>query len=539
MITRALGFARILILPLVCAVALAAAPTISGVYNAGSYVPVDLPNSGVAQGSIFIVKGSGLGPSVLQQVQSYPLPTTAGLAGTTAQVTVSGVTETCIMVYTSDAQIAAILPSATPVGTGTLSVSYQGGATSAPIVVVAANFGTFTLNEGGTGPAVITDTNYNPITFINPAQAGQTLILWGTGLGAATGDETMPPNQVDLGTGVQVFIENKPATILYGGRGSSPGLDQIDFVVPTDISGGCKTSVAVLVKGITGGLTSTAIAPPGQPTCADTYGALTADNLQKAIANGALSVGFVEASRIGANNDTFLGGFGNFTLNSLIRSFGGSIGPSIGSCIAYETYGISPLPTDPIQSTLLATGSDLVLTGPGGAKNIPASGTGEYLTTLATQPNEYLQPGAYTVANGSGGSNVGPFNWSLTLPAYVVPTNIPASVSRSQDLTVTWSGSSGYSVVSIFGISGVPVALPQISWVEFICNAAASAGTFTIPSVVLNLLPSNGYGSLTKKGVDIQIAGVTVDSFNVAGSPGLDAGLFSVFVSNGSVATVQ
>ena len=107
---------------------LAAAPALSGIYNAGSWLPSPLPNAGVAQGAIFTVTGSGLGPSTLQEAFSYPLPTTQGLGGTTIEATVGGVAETCIMIYTSATQAAAILPSATPLGTGTLKLSYQGGA---------------------------------------------------------------------------------------------------------------------------------------------------------------------------------------------------------------------------------------------------------------------------------------------------------------------------------------------------------------------------------------------------------------------------
>lgn len=103
-----------------------AAPSITGVTNAASTLPPGLPNSGVAQGAVFAVYGSGLGPSSLTQASSFPLPTTQGLAGTTVTVTVNGVTETCIMVYTVATQVAAILPSATPIGNGTLTVNYQG-----------------------------------------------------------------------------------------------------------------------------------------------------------------------------------------------------------------------------------------------------------------------------------------------------------------------------------------------------------------------------------------------------------------------------
>jgi uncharacterized protein (TIGR03437 family) len=154
---------RLAALAFACASTLAAAPAVTGVYNAAAWVPPDLPNSGIAQGSIFTVTGTGLGPATLQQAQTYPLPTTQGLAGTTIQVTVGGVTETCIMVYTVATQVAAILPSATPVGKGTLTLSYQGVTASIAIQVLAANFGTFTLNEGGTGPGVITDTSTIPL----------------------------------------------------------------------------------------------------------------------------------------------------------------------------------------------------------------------------------------------------------------------------------------------------------------------------------------------------------------------------------------
>src|SRR5579864_1119666 len=176
--------------------ALAGAASISGVYNAGSWVPPSLPNSGIARGAIFTVTGTGLGPAALQQVQSYPLPAT--LAGTGIQVHVGTTVENCIMIYTSATQVAAILPSATPLGNGTLTVSYQGATASLAIEVVAGDFGMFTLNEGGTGPAVVTDLSYNPITMVNPAHPGENLILWGTGLGAVSGDETQPPAAVNF-----------------------------------------------------------------------------------------------------------------------------------------------------------------------------------------------------------------------------------------------------------------------------------------------------------------------------------------------------
>ncbi len=520
---------------LACGASLAAAPSIARVYNGASWLPPALTNSGVAQGSIFTVTGTGLGPDVLQQAQAYPLPTTQGLGGTTVQVSVAGTVETCIMIYSVANQIAAIVPSATPVGTGTLTVSYQGGSSSTAIHVMAANFGTFTLNEGGSGPAVVTDTSYNPITMINAAHTGETLILWGTGLGPVSGDETVQPVEKDLKTGVQVFVGNQPASVLYGGRSSSPGLDQINFVVPSGAEG-CKTSIAVLVKGVTGNVTTTSIAPAGQTLCGDHDNILTTANLQKAISSGTLNVAGVQLAREGSGNDILEAGFGSYSLNTLIRSYGGYFGPSIGSCLAYEVIGTELVLKDPVVPTLLDAGSALTITGPMGIKTVSASSTGIYEETLATSPAQFLTPGAYTVTNGEGGGSVSSFDWTLTLPGLVTPTNIPTTVNRAQDLTLTWNGGAAYPVVSIIGYSGVSAGGGQASYVEFICNATGSAGQFTVPSVILNLLPGGGFATPTEAGMKFLIGGDASSDFTLAG---LDEGIFSALVTTGSIAKIQ
>jgi hypothetical protein len=94
-------------------------------------------------------------------------------------------------------------------------------------------------------------------------------------------------------------------------------------------------------------------------------------------------------------------------------------------------------------------------------------------------------------------------------------------------------------VVTIFGYSAVPVTSTEFSWVEFVCTASAPTGTFTVPSAILNLLPTNGYGAVGQPGVNIQVAGLAASHFTVAGSPGLDEGFFTAFIASGAVATVQ
>ena len=75
----------------------AAQPVIDadGVTNNASYLSSGLPNSGIAQGSIFAIFGGGLGPTSLQQATRFPLPTDLG--GTSVKVTVGTTTVNAII----------------------------------------------------------------------------------------------------------------------------------------------------------------------------------------------------------------------------------------------------------------------------------------------------------------------------------------------------------------------------------------------------------------------------------------------------------
>src|SRR3954451_3018930 len=87
---------------------LSAAPTVAalGTKNAASYSNPGFPNGSIAQGSIFVVFGSAMGPDPIQKVAQFPLPTT--LAGTSINVTVAGTTVACPMLYSFAGQLAAI-----------------------------------------------------------------------------------------------------------------------------------------------------------------------------------------------------------------------------------------------------------------------------------------------------------------------------------------------------------------------------------------------------------------------------------------------
>jgi hypothetical protein len=96
-----------------------AQPKIFRVENNYSYILPGMPNYGIAQGSIFDIFGSGLATAT-SELQSVPLPKT--LNGASVNVTVNSITTQPILYYVSDGQIAAVLPSATPAGTGQITV---------------------------------------------------------------------------------------------------------------------------------------------------------------------------------------------------------------------------------------------------------------------------------------------------------------------------------------------------------------------------------------------------------------------------------
>src|SRR5260370_2390573 len=121
--------------------------TMGSVVNAVSRIQSTSQSFGIAEGSLFAINGKGVGTGQFQQA-SFPLPTTDGLGGVTVQASVGGATVDCILVYVAPNEVGAILPSNTPIGTGTVTVNNNCVTASKPITVVAAAFGVFTQNYG-------------------------------------------------------------------------------------------------------------------------------------------------------------------------------------------------------------------------------------------------------------------------------------------------------------------------------------------------------------------------------------------------------
>lgn len=551
-------------------VTLLAQPAVNdgGILNAASYTNAKLPGGGIAQGSIFVVFGARMGQAALASAPSLPLST--NLAGTAVRVTSGGQTLDCPLVYVSAGQLAAILPSTTPVSaSATLTVTYN-GASSTPRTfrVVASSFGTFSLNQGGSGPGVI--TNYEsaasqPVnTALKPARPSQTLILYGTGLGPlpSGSDANAAPAVAINQANVELYVGGRRASVAYAGRAPGfVGLDQVNFVVPAGIEG-CSVPVGIKIGNTVSNYTSIAIAASGN-VCQDPLG-LSSAQLERIANGGTLKLGTIGMARADLEMTVpFLGtlsiktdtGTASFVeLNATTINSGAQLGTegvsSIGTCYVYSGSTGTLTPVDPIQPRGLNAGALINVNGPKGAKTlkpIPNS-IGNYSETLALggisipgvpgQPNSepYLEPGSYTFNNGGGGTDVGAFNTNFTLPQNITWTNKAAiaNVNRANGTTVTWTGGDPNSFVQIYGFSVSDTSNSAVAG-YFTCLERANVGTFTVPAAILLALPATPTGG--EAGVPLGTMGVGgVSALREFTAPGLDyAYVVSVSVAAKSV----
>lgn len=537
---------RILFLSLFAASGmLFAQPRITRLVNSASYIPPPLPGSGIAQGSIFVVFGSGLGPAQLVQASGYPIPDT--LSGVSIRVSGGGQEVNCPMVYVSAGQTAAILPSRTPPGNALARITVN-GQTSEPIAlnVVRNGIGLYTLNSAGIGPAVLTDANFGVITRTNAAVEGQPVIAWGTGVGAANVPDNESPPAFDPPVTVEVFVGGKLANVRYRGRAPGfAGLDQIVFDIPEGVRG-CNVSLVMRAGTNTSNFASIPVAGSSR-VCSDTNG-LGEEDLS-AIPAGGLRVGAVSLTRgvvrltlpvlgtLDTISDIGGGSFQRIDLNGIqrgaLQAGGPGGGVSIGNCTVYTFQGEGP-GADPIPVTGLDAGPSLTITGPGGNKTVPSQSLGQYFAQLGTGTSTgtplpgatsppYLAAGDYTIT-APGGRDVGAFTARVRIPAVFNWTNRDAieRINRGQELPISWSGGNP-SAEYIYILGASQRRNPNVG-AGFLCTAPASAGSFTVPAIVTSSLPpsENAQGVATGS---LTVANVPLPNSNRFTAQGLDVGL--------------
>jgi len=483
--------------------------TAGGVRNSASYAAPGLPNSGIAQGSIFSIFGNNLGPDAAEYGFNFPLPTLTPGGKVSVAVTVNGTTTQAIVLYSGKTQINAVLPSNTPAGSGTLTVTVNGQTSAAaPIEVTVGDFGIYTINSAGSGPGIVTYADYSLVSVNNAANPGEALILWGTGLGPVSGSEAdgaLPGDQPGLPA--EVYVGGMQASLLYRGRsGCCAGLDQIVFTVPSGVAG-CAVPIAVRTGDKVGNFSTMSVAATGR-ACTDTASGLTSADFLKFLSNPSFTTGYIGLSRTASSTGTTDSGTAAFQrLPASSFSPGLFNAVSLGGC----TVTSSAVP----GAAGLDAGPAIAISGPGGVRMLTPNamaGKGFYANAKLGDgtPGNFLDPGQYT-SSSPGGIDVSSFNARSTIPAPLVWTNQSAidTVNPSAGQSITWSGGDPGSYVAIDG--GSSNATPGAS---FHCQARVSDGSFTIPPAVLLSLPS-GAGSLS-------VGAATTTTFQ---TPGLDLGV--------------
>jgi uncharacterized protein (TIGR03437 family) len=479
-------------------------PTITGIQNNSSSIPAGFPNYGIPPSSLFKILGANLAAAGNANLQdsTQGLPLTLNQAS--LSVTVNGTTVHPAIYYATPTQIDAVLPAATPIGTGTLTVTNNGTASSpAQIQVVASAPGLTTYN----GSAVAQIANTAPIlTYTNSGAPGNVIILWGTGLGADPGDSdtTYTGTPHTINTPLQIYIGGvQVSNIAYVGASVYPGVDVIGLTIPAGAPSGCYVPVAVVAgSGASSVVSNIATLPimPNGGVCVDSLYGINGTQISQASGQSTVSSGIVfvvQSTSPDTKGGTQVTSEAAAIFESVTGSSyaGGSGDVSLNGCSLNQTV-VTTSGTIPTVTGLDA--GTITVTEPSGTQaalsSVPTV-TGDYFAQLAS--GAIPATGGTFTFTGSGGAQVGPFTATVSFPNPLLNwTNqsAAATVNRTQGLSVTWTGgaSGALSFVVISGSS----SNSSVSG-RYTCIAPTSAGQFTVPSYILLGLPAgNGTTSV-------------------------------------------
>jgi uncharacterized protein (TIGR03437 family) len=202
-----------------------------GVVNGANYLPITNP---VAPGEFLTLFGSGLGPASVAEA-ALPYPNT--LSG--VSVSINGTPAPVQLA--SSGQINCIVPYEISDPFAVVTVTYNGTTSNAVTLYTDTSApGVFTLDESGTGDAALLHADFSVVSAASPAQVGETLQLFLTGLGTvspAAQDGVADAVQATTDDTIDVFSDGPqalmPATVTFSGLAPGfAGLYQVNFVVP-------------------------------------------------------------------------------------------------------------------------------------------------------------------------------------------------------------------------------------------------------------------------------------------------------------------
>ena len=475
----------------------AAPPAIeqASVVNAASHMPPSLPSGSIARGSRFIIRGLRLSPVV-----------TVAIGGAGQAVNAS-------ILSAGPEKIEAQMPENAPLGDVELIVSSDGGRSHPyPLRVIESSFGIFTANGKGWGP-LATESSATPITTPqHPAHPGETLSIWGTGLGVSPG-------------AIQVTVGGIPATHASFVR-LPAGLDRIDFEIPASSPVGCWVPVQMQVRKLPSNVGTISISADDAP-CADRSAWFAHHS-----APGAKS-GWIVLMRSAVRLELAAGQPVDFTVDAAIATLHQEknrpldanavqaiqLVPPPGTCTAYAAVVDldSLLLPGLVRQTVagrnldlglkvgqeshaerdLDAGASFTVQGATGSKTVERSihkpqvytavlGGNPPFTRLQSQPL-FLSPGRYHLTF-PGGSDIPRFDTDVQVDKSIQWTNQRQSsiVDRAQGFTVKWRAPQADSLVPIVAFN---LDRSNRAASACICLVEGVRGSFRIPAGMLANIP--------------------------------------------------
>ena len=251
--------------------------TATNLMNGASFTTALAPNTWVS-----IIKGAELSATTRSWATSDFTGTTMPtiLDGVSVQVSGNGVPVS----YISPTQINFLMPPNIQAGTVTITTANNGlnsTSVSGTVAAVAPAFFTLGAVDSTTGNSYIAAEHANgsiagPANLVTgitstPYNAGETMVLYGTGFGATT---TVPPNgqllsaAIPLATAPTATVGGQAATISFAGL-VGPGLYQLNIVLPAGTTAGqtgtvAEVPVVVTVGGVQSQAKAVVAVTPGQ-----------------------------------------------------------------------------------------------------------------------------------------------------------------------------------------------------------------------------------------------------------------------------------
>lgn len=203
-----------------------------GVFNAASFAPAGNP---ISPGEFVTLYLTGLSVPVQTAAPPYPL----SLGGVSVRINNEPAPLYFVGASGGAFQINALVPY--EVQGSTASIVVQSGNTSSNTVTVplaATAPGVYALNQSGAGPGAILHADYSVVNASKPAHAGETVLVFLTGMGTVTpavqdgqagGANPLSTSQNQ----VTVYVADEQCTVIYNGLAPGfPGLYQINVTLP-------------------------------------------------------------------------------------------------------------------------------------------------------------------------------------------------------------------------------------------------------------------------------------------------------------------